>query len=394
MAWPRVSFSSSCWFCAQALCGGGHGGDRRRQAALHELARRLEADDRPLAQLVDALAHDGVVGLGGRETVAMLGGGTLDPRRQRHQLIEQRLLVVGTCTLALQRGHQVDQRALGLRQRGPQQLGHRQPAQRHQAVGLELEQARGDAAGACWRGIGRRHHQQAFVAVGAQRKVGDGDRMAGAHRAGQRRTVAEPGPGPRHHRLRVVDRVGQHDQLHRRHRAAGDGAQPVRIDTVKRQRQVGQGFKRGRTVKWLHEGVARELAVALPLQAVPRQIQVQEVGLQIGHRQALLARQQAQVRGLGLTRHALVEHGDVHHQRRQRDARRRSRMHLVVQRAALRVVGGKQGVAFAAAAGAVSLGGAHGADSALGQMARNDEERDQTLLARKLGGSRCRVACS
>ena len=83
-----------------------------------------------------------------------------------------------------------------------QRLCHRQAAQRHQAVGLDLEQALRDAAGAAVAGAGGGNHEQALEAVVAQRKVGHGARVAlgrmpaasaaGTHARSDHRGVAEP----------------------------------------------------------------------------------------------------------------------------------------------------------------------------------------------------------
>jgi hypothetical protein len=193
----------------------------------------------------------------------------------------------------------------------------------------------------------------ALEAVGAEHKVGDRagvaiGRVAAAFaarahaRRDQRRLGIEPAAGLRHGSRRIVEYVDHHRHLHRGDRAPRRGAQPRGIEG-QHGAQVGlaraqAGLRRQR----LHDRVAREFAVPLPLQRAARQREAQEIALQVFRPQRLLAGQAAQVFALGLPRHAFVEQRQIRHQRRQRHLGRRPRMHLVVKLAALRVVGRQQ----------------------------------------------------
>jgi hypothetical protein len=91
----------------------------------------------------------------------------------------------------------------------------------------------------------------------------------------------------------------------------------------------------------LHDGVARELGMPLPLQRELAAAQAQEVGIQRLGGQRVLAGQALQVGMLVGAADAVIQHGDVDDERRQADAGRRPGMHLVVQGQAQRVVGGQ-----------------------------------------------------
>ena len=108
--------------------------------------------------------------------------------------------------------------------------------------------------------------------------------------------------------------------------------------------QLGQAHAQpGGGRQRLHDRVTRELAVALPLQAVDAERQAQEVALQVVWLQGCLSRQAAQMLELRIARHGMVEHGHVGHQGGQCDQCRRPGMHLVVQDPAQRIVGRQDG---------------------------------------------------
>ena len=268
----------------------------------------------------------------------MFGGHLLHRGGQCHQAVEQCLVGRG---LVVERGGDVGQLAFGLSQFGAHFFGDRQAPQGHEAVGFQLQQALRNAASAAVAGARRRHHQDAFKTTVAQLKVGShhGVRRV-AHARGDHRVLAQPAARLFERLLRVAQIAVQHDQFDGRKRAPRNAGEPaVGQQQVRQQlRLLGTQARVGR--QRLHQRVTGEFGVALPLEGVAGQAQAHKVALHVGQRQVGL--QAAQVFPFLLAADAVVEHAHQHDERRQADAGAGPRVHFVVHRGALRVVGRQQ----------------------------------------------------
>ena len=174
-------------------------------------------------------------------------------------------------------------------------------------------------------------------------ELGQGPGMPVAQLRGDQGVPAKPGLRQAHERTLVRQIAGHHGQLDRSHRAPRNAAQPFRRHGRGRQQGRRLRAKPGRIGQGLHDHVAGELGVAFPLDGVVVKSQPQEVAVQLLRRQGLLPRQPAQMLALHLAGDTFVEHSHMDDQRRHPDARRRPRVHFVVQGGAQRIVGRQHG---------------------------------------------------
>ena len=165
---------------------------------------------------------------------------------------------------------------------------------------------------------------------------------AGSHHGGDHSAVAKPlaRQGQGLFKLRGV--ALHHGQLNSSHGLTGNAGQPVQWHHQFRQQVRPVGAQVGVFGQVLHDGVTREFGVPLPFDGVRGKTQAQKIARQHVRGQVPLTGQAPQVRTFLLATHALVEHRHVDHQGRNADARRGPGMQLVVEQAALRMVGWQQ----------------------------------------------------
>jgi hypothetical protein len=185
-------------------------------------------------------------------------------------------------------------------------------------------------------GVRRRLSSQTRPPVVVQAKVGaERGRAFGqvaSHHGGSGEAARECG----HIRRHQPSRLGL--GVHRGHGPAGHANEPARGQMRCRggvERRVRQALDA--------EGVAGELAVALPLQTQRAEhgAEVRVIGQRRAH--VVTPAQCLQVLPFVLARFGFDQHGHIAHARGHAEGLRRTRVHLVGQHQALRMVGGKDG---------------------------------------------------
>ena len=243
----------------QPLLGGAAGAHRRVEAPHHELAEQLTAADALLAQHLDALVDDRLVGPGGAEAEGAGRGEMLDLGGDLQEPVE------GLRLVAALGGHARDhlgELAVEARHCRGHLAGGRQGQERHRPVGLDLEHPLHDASEPAPADPRHRQHREAAVPVLVDAEVAGDHRLAVDH-PGDREALG-------HEPLREVlgddgidgvalgavdaDEAGGDDQ------ARGRG-QPVLGEQRRHlagERRLGQAVEEQR--------VGDELGVHLPLQ--------------------------------------------------------------------------------------------------------------------------------
>ena len=239
-------------------------------------------------------------------------------RRDRR---EHGAVVLGAARLA-HAVHEVGELVLGARDEAAGVLGHREGEQRHHAVGLDLDQALGDAAGLA-RGEAVVEQQEVREAV-VQVEVGE-------HPAGTVRH-ARGHQGLAMARLLVQHRFERHlgnaAQLD-----VGGGDQQAGDGLAPRRGNVEQGVVVGAVAGFdaAEEAVAGELVVALPLQPEALGLEQHVAGFDVRCRLAELPGQRGEVVRLAPGAAFMVQEGQVGDEFRGVQRHRRARMHLVVE---------------------------------------------------------------
>ncbi len=178
---------------------------------------------------------------------------------------------------------------LGLRQLGRQVFGGGQAAQRHQAVGFHFQQALNDAARAGFGGVGRSQHQHALKTASAQAEIGQHHGMAlVAHQRSRQRVLTQTGPKPLQQGLRLRQIGRQQGQFDGAKGAPRHLCQPALGQQALQLPLLAFKPASGLGLHGQHQRIARELAVALPLQGVAGQRQTQKIVLQVGQPELLL----------------------------------------------------------------------------------------------------------
>ena len=308
-------------------------GHRGTETPRHELVDRLQPGDAALTQFCNAGGDQVRVGTTGPEAELAGRQPALDLGRQAGQFVQKGLVAV---MVRLAAGDAVGQAGQGtLDGQDARRLAarDRQGEQRHHAVGLDLEQALQHAAGLVG-GEAAVQQQHARKAVLAGAEIRAGDARAVGHFGARDGVAVEPcrevGRGRTRRRLHAL-----HAGMQGRHRGARDARQPARRELGCRGGGEGLGLSPAGV-----DAVARELAMALPLQAQARSQRDAELGgARRGRLQAVLLAQAAQVLQFALALRAVDQHGHMRGPRRGLDGHRRPRMHLVGQREPVRVVG-------------------------------------------------------
>jgi hypothetical protein len=151
---------------------------------------------------------------------------------------------------------------------GSQVFGHRQSTQGHQAVGFQLQQALRDAAYAQLGRVGWRDDQQALEAAGTQAKVGHHAGATDAQQRGHGLAPFDPRFPHGSHASDVIDITVNHRHHDGGHRATWNACQPRGCHHQGLDQRVIVAVNEGVVGQGLHDGVARELGVALPLERV------------------------------------------------------------------------------------------------------------------------------
>ena len=246
----------------QPLLGRAAGAHGRVEAADHELLEDLPAADPLLAQHLDALHDDGLVGARGPEAEGAGRGEVLDLGRHLQEPVQRLRLLPG---LARHVRHHVGQLAVDARHRPRHLARQRQGQHRHALVGLDLQQPLHDPPEAALADPGPRQHEEPAVPVLVDAEVGGDHRLAVHHPADREALAHEPLRQVRGDSRLHVLRLGRVDPHEARgHHPARRLGEPVRGEELEHLAREGP-----RRQPLGEEGVGDELGVHLPFQEAP-----------------------------------------------------------------------------------------------------------------------------